>query len=126
MERPICFTPGPAYTVSVDAVGNVRWSGIAHVKTLGRASWKINREAIKGLRERLREIKFRSLQIMNPDVYDVDECIFTLAHADGSKKRLSYSPGDDPEALRRLERDIDKLLGTYKHVGPKPATRRSR
>lgn len=124
MERTMCYGECPVYKVSVDAKGNVRWNGEQHVRTIGRASWKIGREEINRLRELLRERKFRSFRKSYAHIYVTDhaDCIITVEYSDGSKKRVEHYLGDEgaPAALRSLEHHIDKLLGTWKYMGEKP------
>ncbi len=124
MARTWCYGKCPVYKVSVDAVGNVRWVGKRHVRKLGRAAWKVSRENILKLRALLREEGFGSLRNSYPkkDVSGQADCITSVHYTDGRVKRVAHHLGDrrTPEALRSLEQQVDKLLGTWKRMGPMP------
>ena len=125
LERTTCFGACPAYSVSIDAQGNVTFEGKNFVRVKGPQTDRIPISKVRGLLETAERIRFFDLRdqyrtIHNPDgsetvVSDLPTT-FVSIRSGGRSKRIDDYFGA-PKALRDLEREIDLAAGTKRWVG---------
>ena len=58
MERTACFGACPAYRVSIDGDGRVRWTGIEHVVAVGERRATVPRKRVAELERALQQVRF--------------------------------------------------------------------
>jgi hypothetical protein len=124
LERTVCFGTCPAYTVSIDAGGNVTYEGRKFVRVSGQQRARISTERVARLIETIARIGFFALEdeyagIQNPDgtttfVTDLPTTIVTVISG-GRKKRVVDYLGA-PTALHDFEADIDEAANTRRWV----------
>lgn len=124
LERSVCFGPCPAYTVSVDASGLVRYDGFRCVNVHGHHESQLSQARLRALMAAFREIDFFALQ----DSYQGDcirggfdgTVIVTTFRASGMEKSVQNWHGcnarDVDARLDAFERRVDALLGTAQWV----------
>ncbi|HEY1307984.1 MAG TPA: DUF6438 domain-containing protein [Vicinamibacterales bacterium] len=124
LERTLCPSFCPVYSVSVDARGNITYVGKDYVRVVGQASARIAASRVSELLDRAQQIRFFDLRdeykaIDNPDgtqtiVTELQTTIVTIV-ADGRSKRVEDYLGA-PHALREFERAIDQVTRSQRWV----------
>lgn len=120
-SRGMCFGSCPVYDVNVFEDGSVVWLGKNFVEVIGSASWSIPVSRVIEIEKALHHASFQSLN----DSYSKygmtcqSSCDLQVEYQDGFLKSVNHYHGDfsAPEALRRLENKLDKLIETASHVG---------
>jgi uncharacterized protein DUF6438 len=125
LERTVCFGTCPAYTVSIDAGGNVTYEGRKYVRVSGQQRARISTERVARLVETVARIGFFGLKdeyagIQHPDgtttfVTDLPSTIVTVTSGVRQKRVMDYLGA--PIALRDFEDDIDEAANTRRWVG---------
>ncbi len=124
LERTVCFGECPAYSVTIDALGNVTYVGDQFVRVKGAQTDRIPVSSVAALSDQADRLGFFALKpeystIRNADgsettVTDMPTTVVTITR-DGRSKRVSDylgAPGD----LRVLEDGIDKAARTRRWV----------
>ena len=115
LERTACFGSCPAYSVTIDAQGNVTYYGKDFVRVKGRQRDRIPVAEVRALLDTAERIGFFEMRehyrtVRNPDgsetiVTDMPTAFVSLTTAGRSKRIEDYF--GTPEALREFERDIE-------------------
>lgn len=119
LHRTACFGRCPAYTVSIYRDGVIEYDGTGYVKTKGKATGRLSRAKIDAIDRRFAAAHYFDFKDRyHADVTDAPWAI-TSWHHDGKVKTVEHYFGDDhaPEALTRLEDDLDKLIGIERWIG---------
>jgi len=130
LARTTCFGECPAYAVTIDANGNVRYEGKKFVRVAGRQNGHIPVEAVAALVETVRRIRFfeleeeyRVIRTADGGAIDVSDLptTFVMVTQDGrSKQVLDYLGA--PASLRQLEQQIDRTARTKQWISLDEAT----
>lgn len=120
-ERTPCFGTCPVYQVTLDQDGLVTWSGEIFVRSVGIRQWKISQQKMKALEEALLAADFFTIdrqEGIGHYMTDCPGCNLSVTLADGRQRTITHDHGDTswPEQLDELEKTIDRILGTAKHV----------
>jgi len=124
LERTICFGECPAYSVTIDAHGNVTYDGKQFVRVDGRQTDRVPPSAVRGLLDTAERIGFFQLHpayrtIRNPDGSETmvtdRPTTFVSVTSGGRSKRIEDYLGA-PKALREFERDIEAAARTKRWV----------
>lgn len=123
LARTGCYGTCPAYQVSVDSIGNVTFQGEMFVYKRGIFIWKINEERVKQLNDLLNDFCFREYVYKTPEDFATDNpsCIMNVIFSDGFEKEIDHYHGDyfsGIERLNLLEKSINRIIGTRKHISP--------
>lgn len=124
LERTACFGTCPVYTVTIDAQGNVVYTGTRFVRLTGQKTGRApvaRVAAILKLAEKIRffDLNDRYLEIRHPDgsmstVTDLPTTFVAITQAGRSKRIEDYVGA--PEGLKDLERLIDDVAQTRQWV----------
>lgn len=115
LERTRCFGECPAYSVSVDASGNVTYVGKDLVRVVGEARARIDVSRVSELLDRARQIGFFDLRDeYKADVTDLPTTFVTVTTGGRSKRIEDYLGA--PRELREFERAIDQVTRTQRWV----------
>lgn len=107
----------PAYTVSVDALGNVLYQGKTAVRRLGFYQWKIFRKRINNLNNVIKKSRFFELEQThyNSAIDNVSGVVIEIYLKNGMHQKIEYDHAANyPIDLGFLERKLDVILGTKK------------
>jgi len=119
-----CGGQCPAYTVSIDAQGNVRYDGKMYVRVVGTASDRIPASRVRALAASIDQIGFFTLrdrytEFRNPDgtrsLVDHYQQTFVAVRRNGESKRIEASQGVPP-GLTELVRQIDEAARTQRWI----------
>lgn len=119
LQRDVCYGSCPVYSVRVYEDGTVIYRGDWHVRVRGGRKARLSPADLDALRRAFRRAKFLAMNYRcRFDATDASTA--RLFFTDGAKARLiSHYHGctGDPPALKILEDDIDRLVGTNRWVG---------
>lgn len=120
-KRHMCFGACPVYSIVVTSDGKVDWYGEDFVDEIGERTWLISKQRVKSLGEALDKAHFNNLRKAY-DSYektDMAGCTVTVELENGWRKSVYHYEGDSnaPDELIKLEKDIDRLVGTKPYVG---------
>jgi len=123
LERTECFGSCPAYNLQIAGDGLVTYHGNSNVDVVGEQTAHLTTEAIRRLLEAFEKADFFSLE----DRYETgvtDFPTYTIGIKIGgiTKTVVDYA-GDEmgmPEAVTRLENEMDAVAGTVKWIGRPP------
>ncbi|MBD2231425.1 DUF6438 domain-containing protein [Phormidium tenue] len=121
LSRGMCFGSCPVYDVTVFEDGSVEWLGEDFVEVVGFASWSIPISRIIEIEKALNHASFQALNDSYSE-YGMTcqaSCDLQVEYQDGFVKSVHHYHGDfsAPEALRRLENKLDKLIETAFYIG---------
>lgn len=137
LERTTCFGGCPAYRVTIDGDGRVRWSGIEHVHDRGDRRATVPRKRVAQLRRALDELRFFERDprgVLQPPVDCVrspneTSCTFTdvticshtstaiLTVREGTRSRTIRNDHCEPSPVEELEALIDDIARTSAWIG---------
>ena len=107
----------PAYTISVDALGNVLYQGKEAVRRMGFYQWKIFRKRINNLNNVIKKSRFFEIEetTYQSAIDNVSGVVIEIYLKNGMHQRIQYDHAADyPIDLGFLERKLDIILGTKK------------
>jgi hypothetical protein len=124
LERTQCFGTCPAYSVRIDAAGNVTYEGTHFVRVEGLQTDRVPVSAAAALLATVQRIGFFDLadqyrEITNPDgtvtTMTDQRTTFVTVTSGGRSKRIEDYFGT-PRELRDLERQIDDVARTVRWI----------
>lgn len=107
----------PAYSISVDALGNVLYHGKEAVRMVGFYQWKIYRKRINNINNIIRKADFFSIKENRFDsaIENISGVVIEIYLKNGLHKKIQYDHAANyPMGLGFLERKLDLILGTQK------------
>jgi hypothetical protein len=120
LERLPCFGICPVYKLVIRANHSVEYEGKGFVKLKGAAQARLTPEEFQRIVGAFEKARFSSLE----DAYDKrdlsDQATTVLSYSTGSqRKTVRHYHGDAsaPEALSRLEREIEVIVGVERWIG---------
>jgi hypothetical protein len=126
LERTTCFGACPAYSVAMDAKGNVTYDGKKFVRVVGTQTTRVSVDQVAALADAVKRIRFFDLNdsyrtVRNADgsemiVTDLPTTIVTVTSDGRSKQVVDYFGA--PDSLKALEKQIDETAGTKRWVTP--------
>lgn len=119
LQRDVCYGSCPVYSVRVYEDGTVIYRGDWHVRVRGGRKARLSPNDLETLRDAFRRANFLDLNY-RCRFETTDASTARLFFTDSGKARLiSHYHGcnGDPPALKTLEDDIDRLVGTNRWVG---------
>jgi len=119
LTRSVCFGFCPAYTVSIDEDGQVRYNGQRFVNVTGERTATIPRADVERLLRRFDEIGFERLRdSYRAPVTDLPTYTITLERNGGRKTVVDYGgpSAGMPQAVRDLQDEIDRVANTAQWV----------
>lgn len=122
LERTTCYGTCPAYSVTIDAGGNVTYEGQQHVRVSGRQHTRIAIKQVRALLDTAERIGFSEFADHYPTNVDSPVTRVTVT-ARGRTKRVSGELGK-PAPLRAFEKEIDAASGSSRWVRIDVATLR--
>lgn len=126
LERQPCFGTCPVYAVDIDNTGRVRFTGRAHVQTMGTVTADISGDDFRGMADRLVQsgvLSFDSTYVAGAPgcgAYATDMPIVTLSVVvDGVMKHIRHDYGctGAPSTLRGLHAMVDSVANISRWVG---------
>jgi hypothetical protein len=120
LERTACFGACPIYSVSIDGAGAVTYTGQRFVSVIGERRGQASRADVEALLQAFDAAQFQSLQSeYRAHITDQPSQIITLTRNGATKRVLDYAgtAAGMPEAVRRLEQEIDRVANTAQWVG---------
>jgi Domain of unknown function (DUF6438)/Ankyrin repeats (3 copies) len=124
LDRSVCFGECPAYSVTIDAKGNVSYEGKKFVRVVGRQTDRIPVNQVAALAEAVNRIRFFELNdsyrtIRNADgtetsITDLPTTAVSVSRDGRSKQVIDYLGA--PESLKQLEKQIDETAGTKRWI----------
>jgi hypothetical protein len=124
LERTICGGECPAYSVTIDARGNVTYEGTEFVRVQGRQTDRVPVSRVAAISEAADRIGFFKLRdryrtIQHPDgtetiITDQPTAFLTIRRAGQSKRTENYFGA--PEALTQLEQLVDDTARTKRWI----------
>lgn len=124
LRRSRCFGACPAYTVRIQADGQVGWMGDKFVQAVGPRSKLVSPDTARPLLEKFRAAGFWSLcDRYDRGVTDVASAT-TVVHLGDREKSVTDRADDAPEWLRELDRQVDALADTHQWIHGDPRTER--
>jgi hypothetical protein len=115
LERTVCFGMCPAYSVSIDAQGNVTFEGKEFVRVKGVQTDRIPISKVRALLEMADRISFFEMHDhYRAAVTDLPTRFVTVTVSGRSKRIDDYFGA--PKELRDFEREIDLAAGTKRWV----------
>ena len=127
-----CGGECPAYVVSIDAEGSVRYDGDMYVRVIGPAGDRIPAARVRALAAAVDQIGFfklnnRYTEFRNPDgttsLVDHYQETFVTVRRNGESKRIEASQGVPP-GLAELVRQVDEAARTQRWIRIDVATLR--
>jgi len=115
LERTVCFGMCPAYSVSIDAQGNVTFEGKEFVRVKGVQTDRIPISKVRALLEMADRISFFEMHDHNRAAVTDLPTRFVTVTVSGRSKRIDDYFGA-PKELRDFEREIDLAAGTKRWV----------
>lgn len=120
LQRTICFGWCPAYTVSIYRDGVIEYNGTDYVKTKGKATGVLSQDKVDAIDKLFATAHYFDFKdsYTHYEVTDNPSAI-TSWHRGGKVKTIEHYYGDKhaPQALTRLEEDLDKLIGIERWIG---------
>jgi hypothetical protein len=119
LTRTVCFGFCPAYTVTINSAGEVRYEGRAFVNVVGEARALISPEDVARLAARFDEIGFDRLRDRyQAQVTDVPTYTVSIRRGDHVKTVVDYAGTAVglPQAVRELQDEIDRVANTAQWV----------
>ena len=120
LERTACYGRCPIYTVTVLRDGTVRWEGKRFVDVTGKATGHLSAKQLAALTDAFKKADVFALKDKYTS-YDVtDHPSANITYDDGTRKKtIAHYHGDRsaPEALDKLESDIDGIVDTMRWIG---------
>ena len=119
LTRSVCYGFCPAYTVTINGDGQVRYEGRRFVDAVGERTATIPREDVARLVARFDEIGFNNLRdAYRAEVSDLPTYTVTLTRDGQSKTVVDYHgmAVGMPASVRELEAEIDRVAGTAQWV----------
>jgi hypothetical protein len=120
LERTECYGTCPIYKVSLFSDGTIKYDGKRFVKNTGTATAQSGTSTLSELAKAFAHARFFELA----DTYerlDVTDHPSAIVFFDDSTrhKTVSHYHGDRsaPESLRKLEDEIDRVLGSERFIG---------
>jgi hypothetical protein len=107
----------PAYSITVDALGNVLYQGKEAVRLIGFYQWKIYRKRIKNINSIINKSNFFKIKgnEFYSEIEDVSGVVIEIYLKNGFHRKVQYDHGAEfPTDLSFLERKLDMILGTKK------------
>jgi len=115
LERTVCFGECPAYSVTIDAKGNVTYVGDKFVRVAGRQTDRIPPWRVAALLETVARIRFFDLQDKYTLPVTDNPTTFVTVVLNGRTKRIEdYVAG--PKELKQFEQQIDDAARTKRWV----------
>ena len=115
LERTRCFGECPAYSVTIDAGGNVTFDGKDFVRVTGRRTARVAISTVRALLETARRIGFFDLHDKYRALITDLPTTFVTVTAAGRSKRIEDYVGA-PRALHDFEREIDEAARTQQWI----------
>jgi hypothetical protein len=110
LERSPCFGTCPAYTLTVDGDGTVRYDGREHVRVHGAQTWHVSPDAVRALANEMDAAGFFDFKdSYTAPVSDLPTTVISVT-IDGRTKRIRDYFGA-PLELTRLETRLDVVSG---------------
>ncbi|BDS11300.1 DUF6438 domain-containing protein [Aureispira anguillae] len=107
----------PAYSISVDALGNVLYHGKEAVRMIGFFQWKIYRKRINNINHIIKKSDFFKIEEdeFKSTLENISAVVIEIYLKNGLHKKISYDHAAQyPMGLGFLERKLDLILGTQK------------
>jgi len=107
----------PAYSISVDALGNVLFHGKEAVRLIGFFQWKIYRKRIHNLNNIIKKSGFFDIKepVFKSSIQNISGVVIEIYLKNGFHKKITYDHAANyPIDLGFLERKLDLILGTQK------------
>ena len=122
LERKWPNNNGPCYSLSIDGEGNVEYTGISNVKTLGKHYSKITQEELNALIDEFKIIYFFSLKDNYRDVTnhsDLQQTSISIRLGNRYKKITHVNGSKVPLSLIMLEKQIEEITNASQWTGIK-------
>ena len=119
LARGACFGFCPAYTVTINGAGEVRYEGRSFVNVVGQRTATIPAEEVARLVARFDEVGFNNLQdAYRANVSDLPSYSVTLVRDGHTKTVVDYGgvQAGMPRNIRDLQAEIDRVAGTAQWV----------
>lgn len=119
LQRGVCFGSCPAYTVTINGEGEVRYEGRNFVDAVGERTATIPREDVARLVARFDEIGFDQLNdAYRANVTDLPTYRVSITRDGRTKTVVDYGGPNVgmPRSVRDLEAEIDRVAGTAQWV----------
>ncbi|MGD9967643.1 MAG: DUF6438 domain-containing protein [Hyphomonadaceae bacterium] len=119
LSRGVCFGFCPAYTVTINGDGQVRYQGRRFVNVVGERTATIARADVARLAQRFTDIGFFDLaDTYRSEVTDLPTYSVTIVSGGRRKTVVDYGgiSAGMPRAVRELQEEIDRVAGTAQWV----------
>ncbi len=119
LTRTVCFGYCPAYTVTINGAGEVRYEGRAFVNVVGEARGRVSPDEVARLVARFDEIGFDRLRDRyEAEVTDLPTYTVSIRRGDRVKTVVDYGGAAVglPQAVRALQDEIDRVADTAQWV----------
>src|SRR5262245_5862365 len=124
LERTACFGTCPVYSVRILGQGDVEYTGKAHVRVVGPARRRISVAAVRQLLDIVERAGYFQMEpeyryLIGPDgsrgtVTDLPTTTTGVRIGDRRHRVVDYAFA--PDALRQIERAIDRTAGTARWI----------
>lgn len=107
----------PAYSISVDALGNVLYQGKTAVRKIGFYQWRIFRKRIQNINHVIKKSRFFEIEgnEFKSNIESISGVVIEIYLKNGLHKKIHYDHAANyPIDLGFLERKLDVILGTKK------------
>jgi len=115
LERTVCFGECPAYSVTIDAKGNVTYQGDKFVRVVGRQTDRIPLSRVAALLETVDRIRFFELQDKYRLPVTDNPTTFVTVVLNGRTKRIEDYVGA-PKEVKQFEQQIDDAARTKRWI----------
>lgn len=119
LVRGVCYGACPAYTVTINGAGEVRYEGRSSVNVTGVQTATVPREDVSRLIARFDEIGFDQLRdAYRANVTDLPTYEVSITRNGDTKTVVDFGgPGAGmPRSVRDLQDEIDRVAGTARWV----------
>lgn len=111
-RKTSCYGTCPAFEAQFYADGTVSWNGIANVATKGKATKKMQPDAVSKLKDKASQVKFFDLGTHYPD-YPVWDASSTVVYVNnGSKQHQVSATTGAPDGFAALVAEMESLIAS--------------
>ena len=128
LRRTRCYGTCPAYSVTIDAQGHVRWEGEDFVRKEGKHTWDVAPEALEPLWQALVAVPWARLPRETatgdcPELWTDNPSLELVVRGEGETHAVKHYLGcrgnPDYDALEPLAKQVDVVAETAVAVGPR-------
>ncbi len=111
MERSPCRGNCPAYIVTIDAKGNVRYEGKRSVKNIGTFKKTISSSQLKQIVTAMSEANYFGFDEKYDNENIADAVTWTTNYTNRGKTKQVIDRYGAPETLKTLQERLEKIIG---------------